>query len=957
MFSPSVAGGSICIGCQLRAVTRRATPAIAASAQARPQSRVRRRRFASEATGRQEEDLVAILTQQSHNEKARSRRPISSRKQSTKTQKENLDETPIYDAKQPSHAPARAPARPDSLPETESLQDGDADAGTVGDSLFIRERTGHESKQLPKPKANAYRKGNTLLREDRARLSVAALGKEAEIIVLREGGEWKRRIMKEEIEAADEDLGIEEHIDQEEGLSLDIVLENIDELRPQHRILPTNEFKRVLEDLMKGFTVPQLHGYVQRHRQRLADGDESPFFGVLPELLKPQPWTLEQTQWTPETPNALQDVDPQLRGYILKSMRHKQRLTMQLMRECWGISAQELMDGPGVLELRIRDPEFKLLTLGAQRWLQNICRVHLGDGPGRSIQVVRSKKMIRIVAPKGVAEVCLSAINETLQKMKTKRFKLESNIMEKVSTSMIEDLSKATNTAVELNKDQKELIVTWIHIRSETESALEDSGDVVFRLLQATNASVRTGKTLAIYPNTKGKGRLVDAIGGKEKLSWSDRHQRWARLCLPLNTEAPQIATSWPLDESIIKYKVQATPEDLILPTSTLKAKHDEFYKSLAGVPLTFPRAQEKVVQPAPTEPTPSSWLPFRVRTNAVFGHILHLNDDSVAQDLNSKTPDNVDPSSSPRALHPLIPPLAGMQLPGWVPYKSPPSMTSLVLLRFSPYSENPSQPPDPLAPHLELRIKATDEEIIEIDSLRAISHTHVSDILLPTEQVDIRVTQRLVAELPREKIYTLEAMAPLVRFLDDARLEVHRGKLVTPPRLENLALPMWMFYQPEDDADSPFLSKTPRRRAPADPTKASRPRSSKSRTSKSKTTLEPLPAYTEAHRSSTYNALRPISYTFSGLELHRPVNTTFNGWCLNYTSIEAGQGGRRRAELSLDAVPSGDRQLRRDADSINTQQYLRSIYTLARGLEGNLMRTKDAGKEVRTTIRWLGAK
>lgn len=445
-----------------------------------------------------------------------------------------------------------------------------------------------------------------------------------------------------------------------------------------------------------------------------------------------------------------------------------------------------------------------------------------------------------------------------------------------------------------------------------------------------------------------------------------------------------------------MKYMVRQEDDDLTLPMSTIEPKIEAFYNSLAGVPLGFPKPPKKpqLEEESPTtQPTPSGWKPFRVRSDAVFGHILHLNDDSVGSAIHEGTEAM---SSSLRTLNPVIPPVKEMDIPGWVPYKVPAYMTSLILMRFVPDS------PDPLAPQLELRIKTTDDEIIGLHSLRAIAHTTVSDILLPAEQVDVRATQRLVAELPGNKIDGTEGMQPLLQFLRDAKLKMAQGRLVTPPRVSKLGLPKWMFYRPEVDVDSPFLSKKAQQRmlelaAAAAATakdaatttiardgsvaKSKSSSEEESLTASKKTTnlstaaaaKESLPttpyapatkggilppSYMEQRYDERFNVLRPVSYMFAGLELHRSLETTYDGWTLSYTSIEAGHGGGRRAELSLEAVPGGDRDLRRQPDMIDSLRFMRSVYKLARGLESNPIMTKGSnGKAevVKSRIGWVG--
>lgn len=635
-----------------------------------------------------------------------------------------------------------------------------------------------------------------------------------------------------------------------------------------------------------------------------------------------------------------------------------------------------------------------MIIVGNQRFLQQISRIHLGQGGGKAIQVIKSRKTLQIVAPKVVAESCLKALDETLQKIRTKTVTMDKLPVKTLSAEMLEELGRITNSLVEMNDVRQEvstdgsvsssmdcansglqLNVTWIDVAQRYDSKLEDISDVVFRLILSAYPSVRTSKALTVYPSPAKQARLVEDIGSKDKLPWNDRRIGWARLCLPVVTKAKtqQLAKYWPLSESMLKYKVEPVADDLIAPTSTIEPKKRAFYSSLAGVPLGFPRpphesAEEQLRQVIqPTKPTLSGWLPFRVRTNAIFGHVLHLNNKYTSAALIKEGTDEA--AASRRTVSPLMPPLTGMHLPAWVPYKTPKYMTSLIIMRFTPTSitSSPSSPDGP-TPTLELRIKATEEEIIEIDSLRAIAHTHVSDICLPGEHVDVRATQRLVAELPGNKLDTTEGMQPLTQFLNDASLDIGRGRLVTTPVLDGLGLPRWLFYAPETDAQSTFM----RRGALAelyDATKAaassdaSKPKKTSKRAKKSAAAAA-APAHA-AHTpyATPANALTTTSYIFSGLEVRRPIETDYDGWKLNYTSVEAGAGGGRRAELELQAVPSGDKNVCREGSRIDAGAWLRSVYKLATGRTAKARKGEEGaeGEEESETaasvVNWVAEK
>lgn len=562
------------------------------------------------------------------------------------------------------------------------------------------------------------------------------------------------------------------------------------------------------------------------------------------------------------------------------------------------------------------------------------------------------------MAPKAIAETCVNALDETLQSIKTRSFPLHQVPMQNLDAGTLAELGSITNSVVQFDSSHQEVSnatddrlaqavtnpqlqiqVTWIDIRDGASQSdkVEDLADVIFRLLLTAHTSASTTKTLTVYPELEGRGRFLEDFSDKNKLSWIDRRREWARLCLPLTSGKSHTATAWPLTTDVLKYRIQPYAEDFILPTSTLKPKIDAFYKNftfprpIEGTPLGIPKP--RVDQPEEpeepelthveglelTKPTISGWLPFKVSTNAVFGHVLHQNSPSLVQALSQPTTALVD---WPRALSPLIPPVANMSLPGWVPYDQTGTGQSTILLRFVPYTETAAgaregAPHSPRPPHLELRLLASDTDDLEAHSLRAISQTSISDILLPAEHVDVRATQRLYAELPGAALHATPGMAPLADFLRDSRLEPSRGTLVTPPRVRGLGLPRWLAH------GGRLLAAG-----------------------------EGLPPATPGDDALENEAV-PASYVFAGLEVHRELATTYDGWRLAYTSVEAGQGGGRRAELSLEAVPGHDGALRRRAGAVSATYFLRSMYQLARGLKGHVVEGPD-GEEVRTSIAWV---
>lgn len=483
-----------------------------------------------------------------------------------------------------------------------------------------------------------------------------------------------------------------------------------------------------------------------------------------------------------------------------------------------------------------------------------------------------------------------------------------------------------------------QILVTWIDLwDKESQSTLENVADMVARLLLTARASARTSNSLTVYPDVEGNGRLLEDHSNKEKLSWTDRRREWARLCLPLTPKQSRTAKSWPLGTDALHFKLEPSEEDVAPPSSSYQRKLDDFYQTVS--PIGLPRLQEEQPKeqspeqgPKATDCTPSGWRPFKITTKAAFGHVLHLNDPKLAENIAGPSI-STSLGSWPRTFAPFIPPITALDLPGWAPYDGTKNRASTVLMRFVPYPSGAgSTIHTERAPPLELRLTGDDHQITAIHSLRAINRTSISDILLPGEHVDVRTTQHEYAELPSAAVDSTEGMEPLREFLNKSRLEISRGRLVTPPRLHNLGLPRWLL--------APLPSITAASTTPT--AKAKKERAAK------RQPPQHLPHTPEG------NELRRASYVFAGLEWRHAVETTYDGWKLVYTSIEAGAGGGRRAELSLEAVPGYDVDLRRSKEAMNTTFFLRSIYQLATGQAGHLVQKAGSEEQVRTSISWV---
>lgn len=599
------------------------------------------------------------------------------------------------------------------------------------------------------------------------------------------------------------------------------------------------------------------------------------------------------------------------------------------------------------------------IPVGSQSWLRDISRRFLEEG--QQIEVRRSSNLVRISAPKTVAETCVNRLDNALQKIKTRTLELDQVPVHNLDAATLEELGRITNSVVQFGPGRKavsgalgshsasgwpladikvQIHVTWIDVwDEESQSTLENVADRVLRLLLTANPPARTWNILTAYPDVESNGKLIEDHSNKERLSWSERRSEWARLCLPLTSKQHRTAKSWPLTTDVLQFKVESTEEDLALPVSTYQRKLDKFYQTVS--PLGLPKMEEEqpkeqvpAQEPEAMDVTPSGWRPFKTTTNAAFGHVLHLSTPKLAENI--ALPDiSTTLVNWPRTFAPLIPPVAELALPGWAPYGGTnKGRASTILMRFVPYSEDvESAIYTERAPPLELRLSGNDLEVTAIHSLRAINRTSISDILLPAEHVDVRMMQQEYAELSSTNIDSQEGMEPLREFLNKSRFDIRNGKLKTPSRLHNLGLPRWLLAPPLDIAAAKTNSRVGAKKKRA----AAAARSPQN-----------------LSHSLEENELRSASYVFAGLEFRYAVETTYDGWKLVYTSIEGGAGGGRRAELSLDAVPGYDAELRRARETINSTFFLRSVYQLATGQPGHLVERTDGEGQVRTSISWV---
>ncbi|KAI0454080.1 hypothetical protein F5B21DRAFT_477422 [Xylaria acuta] len=713
--------------------------------------------------------------------------------------------------------------------------------------------------------------GNRVLDEGAASLGSDMLGKPAYAIVMRDGGNVRRRKFpsapgeneSKPDPSANLATTIEALLDsQREPPTLHEVRSNIHGLRPKRdKVLPEKEFGKLRRLLTSGFLSAQLRDYIEWHKsgawresqETTADGSSPPEF---PWILQRSPWVPLQTQ-----PNAVKGTDPALQGYILDSIPAKERLAVRLMRECWELSIAELETQLGEISIKLHNHEFTLLLRGTQRFMNTLGKIWLE--PGEKIEAFRNQKTLRLVTTKPKAETLIRDLDETLRSVMAKTFPVNLVASEPPDDTVLEELGRITNAHVRKNNTSRKLRVTWIELKSRAArglTTLEDMAHIVMRLLLTASGSQQpTSTLLSPIVSQERPGRFIVDATSKDKLAWKDRLSQWARFVHPVTPE-----------------KESAAHPALPIKEFELPLEPIERAEALNGNLDYFPETK------FPAQPVKWSEV-LRTSTVACFGQVLHPYQSSNPTPLLSELLASADRRVfAPATPHPLY--LSRFETSG--SDSSPPLVTtkSTILLRFWPSpSSNPASNKSaesshagdaPPAPVLELRLAASDREVRGVESLRAINRAHHTDVMLPSSPVDVRFTQTQYETLQGPDRDALIEWQPLTDFLKHARLDLANSKLEVPPR-QRFPVPRRLF------ASKPSSPTPP-------PTEGGTDLAGEMR---------------RLIQQEEFDDHVSVSYEFVGLEFHRSATLPYNGHQLTYTSIEAGQGGGRRAEVTLEPM------------------------------------------------------
>ncbi|EFX02772.1 hypothetical protein CMQ_2701 [Grosmannia clavigera kw1407] len=602
----------------------------------------------------------------------------------------------------------------------------------------------------------------------------------------------------------------------------DEVSSHIDALRPTDETTVTrSDFQRRRESLTAGFTVAQLREYIDAHREPV----------VRPAAYA---WAVQQLPWVPGGPaSELKAKTPSsalfLRGYTTSSMLSKDWLAVQLMRECWGLAVRELMDAPGLLDVTVRELEFALLAAGAQSWLRDISTAYstvttttAATGRSRSrshsrgqtrqhrhIELDPGQRLLRISAPAVTADAILADIDCMLARATTRAFRLadvaDTRVVGALDAHMLRAVGAMTESWVRLSADEDEVLVSWIAQDHDHDHHLEDTGDRVHRFLL-------TAFGTSTLPQTT-------------ELDYEPLKRTKARLLAEFDSFSRD-TWSWPYRHRnwarlVEPFLADASAARTRLPVQ-LPGAHSmpfEFVSPHTATATTDTGANAGADADAEDDHSQRWYRLIRTSTVATFGRVLHS---PPSADKTSTLSDMASPATALQGLERILTPV-----------------------------------------YLDI----SDGRPV-LAALHTVMAAHTSDVLFPTQPVDVRITQKRFFALPAADIAADPALDPLRAFLAQARLgqlgpSGQPLPLSTPARLSGLGLPARVLLPVGDGAR---LREQPRRR----------------------------------HQTIA------VDYVFAGLEVRRRVATAFEGWTLALTSVDAGRGGGRHTALTLDATPAG---------------------------------------------------
>jgi hypothetical protein len=191
-------------------------------------------------------------------------------------------------------------------------------------------------------------------------VDVDSLGAPSEVIVLRDAGFLSNPLPAMEDLEMPQKVDILAQVQAERGIVTQADVEkNIEHFRPKTNTISWDELQQIQQQLVSGFTISQLVNYIDSREHRPEKVEKQRQAGVQEGSAGAE---IRQTLWMPQIsePGASFE-ESHLRGYDSEAFTHKQRLVLLLLRQCWQLETQEIIDSIGELQIEIPQRELELL--------------------------------------------------------------------------------------------------------------------------------------------------------------------------------------------------------------------------------------------------------------------------------------------------------------------------------------------------------------------------------------------------------------------------------------------------------------------------------------------------------------------------------------------------------------------------------------------------------------------
>ncbi|PQE07101.1 respiratory complex assembly rmp1 protein [Rutstroemia sp. NJR-2017a BVV2] len=750
-------------------------------------------------------------------------------------------------------------------------------------------------------------------------LDVKSLGKNAEVIVLRDAKFTSFLSEKKNTEVAQPPVNIDilEKLQSERGIvSNNEIFSNINDFRPatEGNSVSWANLIDLVQVMEGGFTYGQMRQYL-----RAFEGRTKILPSLAPDLINTN-GIVRVSAWVPETfgPTELLKESP-LIGYSTPSFTSKQISALEIIRQCWKVGVPEIEEGIGQAEVQFNPAELELLV--KQGFLKSISANYIFSKVEK-IEVFRKRDVVRITSNREKAALIVAEIEDALRHIsrtslllrpifpKTKDKKLEKRHS---SELILRTIGQLTNTEIEksdykgqpqashsthphsyISLMKSQVIISNIEFDAPTQTSTKHE---VARRLLLSSSPLADRESLRIEykaPLEDQKGAFIKQEGLKG-LPWHQRMQKWHRWTVPIAKEEADDQTSKkPKQDSLnAKKRSNETPQaskDQSPAQSTILAHHDapirdsdEMQDITSGSRQRSPTSKTDEVEAS--WDTEVAWSgDGSIETSAVAGRVLH----GFTSD-NTFVPRELSATSRPEVLHTFSSDISSI----FRALRDAPLLTfrpfETLIMRFKP---NPwaEQTDGGLIgakaltafPLIEMRFSINFKyRQAKLRDVRAITSADTSDLMLPQSKYDLRFQHRVSSYMiPFHGPLEDRQFSPSIEsFVGKCNLDLASDRPLETPA--SLIIPM------ADHICSPGA----------------------------RSLIDPQGRF-EGHK------LFPVDYLFAGLEYRNTMAFDFDGWETTYTTIEGGKAGGSGSELRL--LP-----IRTDQQPAYEEEFMQSAYKL----------------------------